>query len=43
MLHDVDEPFAALGSAQRDELVQLAALLSADDATEAGVLARWPG
>ena len=40
MLHDVDEPFAALGSAQRDELVRLAALLAADAGTDAGLLAR---
>ena len=40
MPHDVDEPFAALGSAQRDELVRLAALLTADDAIDAGLLAR---
>ena len=40
MRQDVDEPFAALGSAQRDELVQLAALLTADDGIDAGLLAR---
>ena len=40
MRQDVDEPFAALDSAQRDELVQLAALLTADDGLDAGLLAR---
>ena len=34
------EAFDDLGSAERDELVQLAALLAADEATDAGELAR---